>query len=36
MNEKELNIHHDALQLIQRDLQFAQANEAAIKDEDDE
>jgi hypothetical protein len=36
MDKEELKIHHEALQLIQRYLQFAQANEATIQDEDDE
>jgi hypothetical protein len=36
MDDKELKIHYEALRLIQRDLQFIQANEVAIEDEDDE
>jgi hypothetical protein len=36
MDEKELKIHREALQLIQKDLQFTQANEVAVEDEDDE
>jgi hypothetical protein len=36
MDEEELKIHRKALQLIQKDLQFAQANKAAVEDEDDE
>jgi hypothetical protein len=36
MDEEELKIHRETLQLIQIDLQFAQANEAAIEGEDDE
>jgi hypothetical protein len=33
MNEEELKIYRETLQIIQRDLQFAQANEAVIEDE---
>jgi hypothetical protein len=33
MDDEELKIHHEALQLIQRDLQFVQTNEAAVEDE---
>jgi hypothetical protein len=36
MDEKELKIHRETLQLIQRDLQFSQAKEVAVEDEDDE
>jgi hypothetical protein len=36
MDGDELKIHREALYLIQRYLQFAQANEAAVEDEDDE
>jgi sugar/nucleoside kinase (ribokinase family) len=32
MNEEELKIYRETLQIIQRDLQFAQANEAVIED----
>jgi hypothetical protein len=35
MDEEELQIHRYTLQIIQRDLQFAQANEETIDDEDD-
>jgi hypothetical protein len=35
MDDEELKIHHETLQLILRDLKFAQVNEAAIEDEDD-
>jgi hypothetical protein len=36
MDGEELQTHREAFGLIQKDLQFAQAIEAAIKDEDDE
>jgi hypothetical protein len=36
MDEKELKIHRETLQLIQKDLQFSQAKEVAVEDEDDE
>jgi hypothetical protein len=36
MNKEELKIHREVLQLIQRDLQFAQTNETTVEDEDDE
>jgi hypothetical protein len=35
MDEEELKIHCETLQLIKRELQFVQANEAAVEDEDD-
>jgi hypothetical protein len=35
MDEEELKLHREALQLIQRDSQFAQANEVAVEDKDD-
>jgi hypothetical protein len=36
MDEEELKIHRETFQLIQRNLPFAQANEATIEDEDDD
>jgi hypothetical protein len=36
MDMEELKVHRETLQLIQKDLQFTQANEAVIEDEDDE
>jgi hypothetical protein len=36
MDGEELKIYREALQLIQKYLQFAQANEAAVEYEDDE
>jgi hypothetical protein len=36
MEEEELQTHREALGLIQKDLHSAQANEAAVKDENDE
>jgi hypothetical protein len=36
MDEEESHTHHEAHKLIQKDHQFAQANEAAVEDEDDE
>jgi hypothetical protein len=36
MDEEELKIHCEVFHLIQRDLQFAQGNEAAVEDGDDE
>jgi hypothetical protein len=36
MDNEELKIHRATLQLIQKDLQFIQANEVAVKGEDDE
>jgi hypothetical protein len=36
MDEKELKIYHEALQIIQRDLQSSQANEVVVEDEDGE
>jgi hypothetical protein len=36
MDDEELKIHCEALQLIQRDLQFAQENEVAVEDEDEQ
>jgi hypothetical protein len=36
MHEEELETHREAVRLIQRDLQFAQRNEADVEDEDDE
>jgi hypothetical protein len=36
MDYEELKIHYEALQLIQRDLQFAQENEMAVEDEDEQ
>jgi hypothetical protein len=34
MDEEEIQTHCEALKLIQKDLQFAQGNEAIIEDED--
>jgi hypothetical protein len=36
MDEEELQTHRETLGLIQKDLHSAQANEAAVKDENDE
>jgi hypothetical protein len=36
MDDEELKIHREAIQLIQRDLQFVQANEVVVENEDDE
>jgi hypothetical protein len=36
MDEEELQIHREALRLIQKDLKFTQANEAVVEDDDDE
>jgi hypothetical protein len=36
MHEEELQNHREALKLIEKDLQFTQANEAAVEDENDE
>jgi hypothetical protein len=36
MDKEELVTHRKALRLIQKDLQFAQRNEAEVEDEDDE
>jgi hypothetical protein len=36
MVKEELQNRHETLRLIQKDLQFTQANEAVVEDEDDE
>jgi hypothetical protein len=36
MDEEEVQTHREAFRLIQKDLQFTQANEAAVEDEDDQ
>jgi hypothetical protein len=36
MDDEELKIHREAIQLIQRDLQFVQANEVVVENEDNE
>jgi hypothetical protein len=34
MDEEELHNHHDTLKLIQKDLQFVQANEPTVEDDE--